>query len=168
MSDVTGWKRSKVSEAKAEDRGSSSTSSSSRIVNRHGLHSTSSSISATVATGNEVNETVSDRIDMLNSVNTAVQKVSAKPIGSKQYRISDLLLWMQAWSDDGEEQRLSASKAPTSSTTARLRVDCSDEEFRSIVASFYQVLHRTAANAPLKKSATDTRTEGVSKRGTRS
>ena len=32
-----------------------------------------------------------------------------------------------------------------------LAVDCSDEEFRSIEASLYQVLHRTTANEPLRK-----------------
>ena len=29
-------------------------------------------------------------------------------------------------------------------------VDCLDEEFRTIEASFYQVLHRTTANEPLR------------------
>ena len=29
--------------------------------------------------------------------------------------------------------------------------DCSDEEFRSIEASLYQVLHRTTSNEPLRK-----------------
>ena len=29
-------------------------------------------------------------------------------------------------------------------------VDCSDEEFGSIEASLYQVLHRTTANEPLR------------------
>ena len=28
--------------------------------------------------------------------------------------------------------------------------DCSDEEFRSIEASLYQVLHRTTSNEPLR------------------
>ena len=31
-----------------------------------------------------------------------------------------------------------------------LAVDCSDEEFGTIVASFYQVRHRTTANEPLR------------------
>ena len=39
----------------------------------------------------ELNETVNDRIDMLSSINTALQKVSAKPAVSKSYRISDLI-----------------------------------------------------------------------------
>ena len=38
-----------------------------------------------------MNETVSGRIDMLNSITTALQKVSAKPIVPKPYRISDRL-----------------------------------------------------------------------------
>ena len=39
---------------------------------------------------------------------------------------------------------------PTSSTAARLHFDCSDEEFRSMEVSLYQVLHRTTANEPLR------------------
>ena len=31
-----------------------------------------------------------------------------------------------------------------------LAVDCSDEEFRTIEASLYQVLHRKTANEPLR------------------
>ena len=34
--------------------------------------------------------------------------------------------------------------------TSTLAVDCPDEEFRSIEASFHQVLHRTTANEPLR------------------
>ena len=36
-------------------------------------------------------ETVNDRTDMSSSINTALQKVSAKPAVSKPYRISDLI-----------------------------------------------------------------------------
>ena len=39
----------------------------------------------------EVNESTSGSMDMLNSINTALQNVSAKPTDSKPYRISDLL-----------------------------------------------------------------------------
>ena len=39
----------------------------------------------------EMNETVNDRIDMLSSINTALQNVSAKPMVSKPYRISDFI-----------------------------------------------------------------------------
>ena len=70
----------------------------------------------------EVNEAIRGRKDMLNS--TALQNVSARPAESKPYRISDLVprnweggndkgefrsfmsdlhLWMQAWSNQGEK-----------------------------------------------------------------
>ena len=96
----------------------------------------------------ELNETVSGRIDMLRSINTTLQKVSAKPTVSKPYRISegsndteyfrhfmsDLHLWMQAWSDEGETVLVSVESTDKfdNSTVA---VDCSDEEYRSIEAS---------------------------------
>ena len=38
----------------------------------------------------EVNEAISGRMDMLNSINAALQNVSARPAESKPYRISDL------------------------------------------------------------------------------
>ena len=38
----------------------------------------------------ELNESISGRMIMLNSINTVLQNVSAKPIDSKPYRISDL------------------------------------------------------------------------------
>ena len=34
--------------------------------------------------------------------------------------------------------------------SSTLAFDCSDEEFRTIEASLYQVLHRTTANQPLR------------------
>ena len=60
----------------------------------------------------------------------------------------------QAWSDDGETLLVSVAKTGKfdGGTPA---VDCSDEEFRSIEASLYQVLHRTTANAPLRSLARD-------------
>ena len=39
----------------------------------------------------ELNETVSGRIDMLKSINTAVQSVTQRPAPAKPYRISDLI-----------------------------------------------------------------------------
>ena len=39
----------------------------------------------------EMNETVNGRIDMLSSINTALQNVSAKLVVSKPYRISDFI-----------------------------------------------------------------------------
>ena len=109
----------------------------------------------------EVNEPISGRMDMMNSISTALQNVSDRPTDSKPYRISDLLprnwedsngqgefrsfmsdlhLWMQAW--------LNRQQQHDSSTVA---FDCSDEKIRSIGASLYQVLHRTTANEPLRK-----------------
>ena len=100
---------------------------------RHGHTSRLRNVSAAVETGSgrrdtaaeaEVNEAISGRMDMLNSINTALQNVSARPAESKPYRISDLIprnwegsnekgefrsfmsdlhLWMQAWSDQGEQ-----------------------------------------------------------------
>ena len=70
-----------------------------------------------------MSESISGRMDMLNSINTALHSVSAKPTDCKPYRISDLLprnwessnekedfrsftsdlhLWMPAWSNQGE------------------------------------------------------------------
>ena len=40
-----------------------------------------------------------------------------------------------------------------------LAVDCPDEEFRSIGASLYQVLHRTTANEPLRMAQQKKRPE---------
>ena len=62
--------------------------------------------------------------------------------------MSDLHLWMQTWSDEGETMLVSVESTDKfdNSTVA---VDCSDEEYRSIEASHYQVLHRTTANEPL-------------------
>ena len=39
----------------------------------------------------EVNDTMSGRMDMLNSINTALQNVPARPGETKPYRISDLI-----------------------------------------------------------------------------
>ena len=38
-----------------------------------------------------MNETVNGRMDMLNSINTALQNVSTKTTDFKPYRISDLI-----------------------------------------------------------------------------
>ena len=72
----------------------------------------------------EVNEAISGRIDMMNSISAALQRMTAKPAESKPYRISDFIprnweggnekgefrssmsdlhLRMQAWSDQGEQ-----------------------------------------------------------------
>ena len=96
----------------------------------------------------EVDETVSGRMDMLSSINTTLQNMSAKPIASRPHRITDFLsrnwdgsndkgrvrnfmsdlhFWMQAWSDEGE--------------TMLVSVESTDK---------FEVLHTTTANEPLK------------------
>ena len=116
----------------------------------------------------EVNETTSGRMDMLNSINAALQNVSARPAESKPYQISDLIprnregsnekgefrmsdlhLWMQAWSDQGE-QMLARVESIDKFDNSAIAFDCSDEAFRSIEASLCHVLHRTTANEPLR------------------
>ena len=119
----------------------------------------------------EVNEASSGRMDMLSIINTALQNVSVKPAESKPYRISDLFfretgktamkreiseafmsdlhLWTQAWSDQGE-QMLARAESVDRLDNNVIAFDCSDEEFRSIEASLYQVLHRTTSNEPLR------------------
>ena len=119
-----------------------------------------------------MNERISGRIDMLNSINAALQNVSARSAESKPYRISDLiprnwegsnekgefrsfmsdlhLVWMQAWSDQGQQIADASVQSIDKFDNNVLAFDCSDEEFRSIEASLYQVLHRTTANEPLR------------------
>ena len=45
--------------------------------------------------------------------------------------------------------------------SSTIAFDCSDEEFRSIEAPLYQVLHRTTANEPLRIVQQTRRTEGI-------
>ena len=118
----------------------------------------------------EMSETVTGRMDMLNSINTARQNVSKKAADSKPYRISDLIprnwegsnekgefrsfmsdlhLWMQAWSDQGE-RILARVERVDKIDRATLAVDCTEAEFRTFETALYQVLHKTTANEPLK------------------
>ena len=115
----------------------------------------------------EVNDAISGRMDMLNSNNTAFQNVSARPAENKPYRSSDFIprnweannekaefrsftsdlhLWMQTLLNQGEKMRASVDKLGLNA----IAFDCSDDEFRSIEASLYQVLHRTKSNEPLR------------------
>ena len=96
----------------------------------------------------EVNDTISGRMDMLNSINTALQNVSARPAKTKPYRISDLIprnwdgnnekgefrsfmsdlhLWMQAWSDQGEKM-LAIVEGTDKLDNNAIAFDCSDDE----------------------------------------
>ena len=118
----------------------------------------------------ELNETVNGRIGLLSSTNRALWNVSAKPAASKPHRISefiprnwersndkgefrhfmsDLHLWMQAWSYEGERMLVSVESSDKFDNST-LAVDCADKEFRTIDASLYHVLHRTTANEPMK------------------
>ena len=117
-----------------------------------------------------MNDAISGRMDMLNSINTALKNVSARPAENKLYRISDLIprnwegynekgefrsfmsdlhLWMQAWSNQGEKM-LAIVEGVDKLDHNAITFDCSDDEFRSIEASLYQVLHRTTSNEPLR------------------
>ena len=63
--------------------------------------------------------------------------------------MSGLHLWMQAWSDQGE-QMLARVESIDEFDNNVIAFDCPDEEFRSIEASLYQVLHRPTSNEPLR------------------
>ena len=117
-----------------------------------------------------MNDTICGRMDMLSSINTALQNVSASPAETKPYRISDIIprnwegnnekgefrsfmsdlhSWMQAWSNQVEKILAIVEGAEKLDNNATA-FDCSDDEFRSIEASLYQVVHRTTANEPLR------------------
>ena len=54
--------------------------------------------------------------------------------------MSDLHLWMQAWSNQGEKMLVSVERIDKFDNNATA-FDCSNAEFRSIEASQNQVLH---------------------------
>ena len=62
--------------------------------------------------------------------------------------MSDLHLWMQVWSNQGEMILTSAERVEKIDSSA-IAVHCPEAEFRLSEASLYQVLHRTTANEPL-------------------
>ena len=63
--------------------------------------------------------------------------------------MSDLHLWTQAWSDQGEQMLAMVESIDRFDNTV-IAFDYSDEEFRSIESALYQVLHRTTSNEPLR------------------
>ena len=63
--------------------------------------------------------------------------------------MSDLHLWMQAQSDQGE-QMLARVESIDKFDHNAIAFDFTDEEFRSIEASLYPVLHITTSNEPLR------------------
>ena len=108
----------------------------------------------------EMNDMVNGRMDMLTSINAALQNVSTKADNSKPYRISDLIprnwegniekgefrsfmsdlhLWMQAWSDQGE-RILTRVESADKVDRATLAVDCKQEDFRAFETALYQPL----------------------------
>ena len=116
-----------------------------------------------------------------NNIIAALQRLTAKPAESKPYRISDFIprnceggnekgelrsfmsdlhLWMQAWSDQGE-RTLAMVESIDRFDNNVIAFDCSDEEFRSIESALYQVLHRTTSNEPLRGSAANGGSEGI-------
>ena len=101
--------------------------------------------------------TINNRVDMLNSTNTALQNVAAKPLDSKPHRISDLIprswegnnekgefrsfmsdlhLWMQAWSNQGEMILASAERVDKYDSSA-IAEDCPEAEDCLTEASHY-------------------------------
>ena len=72
--------------------------------------------------------------------------------------MSDLHFWMQAWSDEGETMLVSIGSSDKLDINT-LSVDCTEEEFRTIEASLYQVLHRTTTNEP-RRTRTVQQTKG--------
>ena len=68
--------------------------------------------------------------------------------GEFRSSMSDLHLWMQAWSNQGEKKLAIVGCSDRLDNNA-IAFDCSDDEFRSIETSLYQVLHRTTSNEPL-------------------
>ena len=106
----------------------------------------------------EVNDSISGRMDMWNSLNAALQHVSARPAENKQYRISDLIrrsfmsglhLWMQACSNQGEKMLARVEGVDKLDHNA-IAFDCSGDDFRLMEASLYQVLHRMTSTEPLR------------------
>ena len=63
--------------------------------------------------------------------------------------MSDLHLWMQAWSDQGA-RILARVESVDKVDRATLAVDCTEADFRTFETALYQVLHRTTANEPLR------------------
>ena len=63
--------------------------------------------------------------------------------------MSDLHLWMQAWSDQGE-RILARVESVDKVDRATLAVDSTEVDFRTFETALFQVLHRTTANEPLR------------------
>ena len=118
----------------------------------------------------------------LSGIATALQGVTANP-APKPHRISDVILrnwegsndkgefrhfmsdlhvWMHAWSTEGVTMLVSVESSHTYDDST-FSVDCSQEQFITIEASLYQVPQRATANEPRRTvSSASTRTECMS------
>ena len=74
--------------------------------------------------------------------------------------MSDLHLWMQAWSNQDEMILTSVERVDKFDSSA-IADDCPKAEVRMIEASLHQVLHRTTLNKPTENSATNKGTEWI-------
>ena len=76
-----------------------------------------------------MNDTISGRMDMLNSINTALQNVLARPAETKPYRISDLV--PRNWEGNNEKGELRSFYVRLALVDARdnnaIAFDCSDK-----------------------------------------
>ena len=116
----------------------------------------------------EMSETVSGRVDVLNSSIIVFAKLKPAPArperiidliprnrggsndkGEFRHVMSDLHLWIQAWSNERQTMLVSVERTDKFNNSA-LSADCSQDQFRTIEASLYLVLHRTIANEPLR------------------
>ena len=73
--------------------------------------------------------------------------------------VSDLHLWMQAWSDQGEQMLAMVESVERFDNV--IAFDCPNEEFRSTESALYQVLHRTTSNEPLRIVEQTTGQKGI-------
>ena len=87
----------------------------------------------------EVNESINGRMDVLNSINAALQNASTRRAarnwqgsneqGEFRSFMSDLHLWMQSSSNQGERMFLSVESSDKVDNNT-IAFDCSNEEFR--------------------------------------
>ena len=142
--------------AQAWDSGSRSSSRPSRPANRHGHHSRLRSISATDETRSCGCDAAKESCNVRDwTASTQHFRMSQRSQCQREGRkfwsfMSDLHLWMQAWSNQGEMILTSAERVDKFNSSATA-IDCPEAEFRLTEASLCQVLHRTMANEPLKK-----------------
>ena len=119
----------------------------------------------------EMHIAINGRLDAISSISSAMQMISARTVETaKPNRISDLIpkswdgshekgqfrnfvaelhLWIQAWSDHGE-QILVRDESVDKVERSTMAEDCTEADFRTFETALYQVLHGTTTNEPLK------------------